>query len=268
MQFRQQALSKLQSSEDIDLPVRLARPRGWIALAVSLVVMALATGWAVTGAVSDTLEGPGILTHGQGSYVLQSPVAGQVTAVLAKEGSLLPAGTPLLRVRTARGETSVRTLAAGRLTGLDTAIGSVLGAGSDVASVERVRHADDPLTATLYLPAERGASVPRGAVVNLSVQSAPAGTYGTLRGRVLATGRTATSRRQVAAFLGSDDLAREFTRDGPPVAVQVRLDRSSGTPSGYAWSSPHGPPFHLTSMTPATGTVQLAARHPIDWLLP
>lgn len=268
MQFRQQALSKLQSAEDIDLPVRYARPQGWLALTVTLVVMAAACVWAVTGTVSNTLGASGILTHGQGSYVLQSPIAGQVTSVLAKEGSTLPAGAPLLKVRTPRGASVVRTLAAGRLTTLAVSIGSVLNTGADVASVERVRHKDDPLTATLFVPANRAASVPVGSAVDLSVSSAPTQTYGVLRGHVRAVGRTAQSRQQIGSFLGSEQLGEEFSKQGPPVAVTVRLDRSSASRSGYQWSSPEGPPFALASMTPADGTIHLAARHPIDWLLP
>ncbi|SDM98357.1 HlyD family efflux transporter periplasmic adaptor subunit [Streptomyces wuyuanensis] len=100
MQFRQRALSKLQSPEEIDLPVRFARPQGWLVLTVTVIAMAAATFWAINGSVSSTVRAPGILTHAQGSYVLQSPVAGQVTEVLAEEGKSLPAGAPLLRVRT------------------------------------------------------------------------------------------------------------------------------------------------------------------------
>ncbi|MEV0961526.1 HlyD family efflux transporter periplasmic adaptor subunit [Streptomyces sp. NPDC049910] len=100
MQFRQKALSKLQSPEEIDLPVRFARPQGWLVLTTTVVAMAAGGLWATTGSVSPTVRAPGILTHAQGSYVLQSPVAGQVTEVLAEEGSSLPAGAPLLRVRT------------------------------------------------------------------------------------------------------------------------------------------------------------------------
>jgi biotin carboxyl carrier protein len=100
VQFRQKALSKLQSPEEIDLPVRFARPQGWLVLTVTVIAMAAAAFWATNGSVSSTVRAPGILTHAQGSYVLQSPVAGQVTEVLAEEGKSLPAGTPLLRVRT------------------------------------------------------------------------------------------------------------------------------------------------------------------------
>lgn len=106
MQFRQKALSKLQSPEELDLPVRFARPQGRLVLAVTVVVMAAATFWALTGTVSAKLSAPGVLTHAEGAYVLQSPVAGQVTAVLAEEGALLPPAHPC--------STSVRSRATGR----------------------------------------------------------------------------------------------------------------------------------------------------------
>ena len=96
MQFRQQALTKLQSPEGLDLPVRFARPQGWLALSVTVVAMAAASVWAVGGSVTSTVAAPAVLTHGQGSYLLQSPVAGQVTAVLARPGQRLAADAPVL----------------------------------------------------------------------------------------------------------------------------------------------------------------------------
>ncbi|MBP0458491.1 HlyD family efflux transporter periplasmic adaptor subunit [Streptomyces montanisoli] len=269
MQFRQQALSKLQSPEELDLPVRLARPRGLLTLAVTLLAMAAGALWATTGYVDSTVSAPGILTYGQGSYVVQSPVAGQVTAVLAKEGGRVAADAPLVKVRRADGGTDVvRALAAGRVTSLAATIGSVVTTGADVAAVERTAHAHDPLMAMLYVPASGGASVAPGQPVDLTLPSVPEGTYGVLRGTVKAVGRTTRTRRQIAAFLGDDQLAARFTRGGQPVAVLVTLDASRSTKSGYAWSSPAGPPFALTSMTPADGSVRVARQHPAEWLLP
>ncbi|KUL38701.1 hypothetical protein ADL22_17505 [Streptomyces sp. NRRL F-4489] len=267
MQFRQQALSKLQSPEELDLPVRFARPQGWLVLAVTVLVMIGATVWAVTGTVTSTLTAPGILTHGHGSYVLQSPVAGQVTAVLADEGRPVAANAPLVRIRTAQGTTTVvRALAAGRLTGLVATIGSVVTTGADLASVEKTTGPRDPLTATVYVPAAGAATIPPGAAVDLTVASAPTQRFGVLRGHVAAVGRTAQSRQRISAFLGSAQLGEQFSRDGQPVAVLVRLDPAP-TASGYAWSTSGGPPFALDSMTQATAAVHLAAQHPIDWLL-
>ncbi|MFE7760786.1 HlyD family efflux transporter periplasmic adaptor subunit [Streptomyces sp. NPDC057438] len=268
MQFRQQALAKLQSPEELDLPVRFARPQGWLVLSVTVAAMAAASVWAVTGSVASTVSAPAVLTHGQGSYILQSPVAGQVTAVLARQGERLPAGAPVLRVATADGEKVVRSVAAGRVSALAATIGRIISTGADVAAIEKVADADDPLYATVYVPAESAASIPDDATVDLTVQSAPTQRYGVLRGHVKKVDRAAQTPQSIAAFLGDTQLGEQFTRKGRPVAVTVRLDRRASTESGYAWSSQDGPPFELTSMTMATGSIRLADERPVDWLLP
>ncbi|MEV5608525.1 HlyD family efflux transporter periplasmic adaptor subunit [Streptomyces sp. NPDC052225] len=266
MQFRQQALSKLQSPEALDLPVRLARPQGLLALAVTVVVMAAASAWAVTGSVSSTLKASGILTYGQGSYVLQSPVTGQVTGLYVREGRRVAAHAPLLKVRTERGDRVVRAIDAGRVTALVARMGSVVTTGADVATLERTSSAHDPLLALLYVPATSAANVPAGAPVDLTVPAAQS--YGVLRGTVKAVGRAAQTKRQVTDTLGDGDLAAQFTKGGSRVPVVVKLTKSAATTSGYAWSSQGGPPYALTSMTLATGAVHLAEQRPIDWLLP
>ena len=268
MQFRQQALAKLQSPEELDLPVRFARPQGWLVMSVTVVVMAAAAVWAVTGSVASTVSAPAILTHGQGSYILQSPVAGQVTQVIAKEGTQLPANSPVLKVRTSEGDSVVRTVAAGRLTALAATIGQIISTGANVAAVEKVAHASDPMYATVYVPAENAASIPGNAAVDLTLSSVPTQEYGVLRGHVKSVDRSAQSAQQIAAFLGDSQLGEQFTKDGRPVAVLVRLDKSKGTKSGYRWSSAEGPPFTLTSMTVASGSIRLADQRPVDWLLP
>ncbi|KKD09326.1 HlyD family efflux transporter periplasmic adaptor subunit [Streptomyces sp. WM6386] len=268
MQFRQQALAKLQSPEELDLPVRFARPQGWLALSVTVVVMAAASVWAVTGSVASTVSASAILTHGQGSYILQSPVAGQVTAVLAEEGEQLPANSPVLKVRTSQGDTVVRSVAAGRVTALAATIGQIIQTGANVAAVEKVAHTKDPLYATVYVPAENAASIPAHAAVDLTVSSVPTQEYGVLRGHVKSVERSAQSAQQISAFLGDSQLGEQFSKDGRPVAVLVKLDKASGTKSGYKWSSKDGPPFTLTSMTVATGSIRLADQRPVDWLLP
>ncbi|PWS52721.1 hypothetical protein DLE01_03235 [Streptomyces sp. FT05W] len=268
MQFRQQALSKLQSPEQLDLPVRFARPQGLLVLCVTVLVMAAACFWAVTGSVASTLDAPGILTHARGSYLLQSPVAGQITEVLADEGETLPRDSPLLKVRTDRGERVVRTIDAGRLTSVTATIGAVVTTGTDVASVERIDGADDPLVVLLYVSGGSASSVPVGASVDLTVQSVPSQQYGVLRGTVAAVGGAAQTQQQITRFLGDAQLGRQFSRGGRPLAVLVKLERSDSTKSGYRWSSADGPPYAIGSMTLATGSVRLADQRPIDWLLP
>lgn len=267
MEFRHKALAKLQSPEELDLPVRFARPQGRMALAVCVVVLAAAGVWAVTGRVSEKLTAPGVLTRAEGAYVLQSPLAGQVVRIRAQSGAYLPAGTPLLDVRTATGVRPVDTVAAGRVVALTTTIGAVIATGAGVATVERATKPGEPLVAMLYVPGGGAASVPVGAAVDLTVPSVP-GRYGVLRGHVEQVGRAALSAQQIAAFLGDAGLAQQFAAKGPAVAVEVRLDATTATRSGYRWSKGGGPPYELPAMTPVGAQLRLSAQRPLDWLLP
>ncbi|MFJ7956292.1 HlyD family efflux transporter periplasmic adaptor subunit [Streptomyces sp. NPDC096319] len=268
MQFRRNALSKLQSPEELDVPVRFARPQGRLVLAVTLVVMAAAGFWALTGTVTSKVSAPGLLTHAEGTYLLQSPVAGQVTEVLADEGRTVAPGASVLTVRTERGDRPVRAVAGGRVTVLHARLGSIVTTGADVATVERVTDPKAPLVAVLYPTGDTAATLRVGAAVDLGVQSAPRDRFGVLRGRVAAVGSTPQTQDRLRSFLGDPGLAARFARQGDPVAVLVTLDRSPATASGYAWSSADGPPQAPASGTPVIGSVHLAAQRPVDWLLP
>ncbi|WP_367125148.1 HlyD family efflux transporter periplasmic adaptor subunit [Streptomyces phytohabitans] len=268
MQLRQRALSKLEAPEELEIPVRLARPQGLLVLIVTVVFIAGAGVWATVGTISPKLNAPGILTYAQGSYVLQSPVAGQVVAVYAEEGKLLRKNAPVLKVRTETGERTVRAVAPGKVLSLAAKIGSVVTTGRDVATLESVKDPRDPLVALVYAPADKAADVPVGARVDLTVQSVPTQRFGVLRGKVKAVDRAPRSRKQITGFLGDEELAEQFSKDGPPVTVVVRLDTSDAGMSGYRWSSPPGPPFALGSMTLTRAALRLPDEHPVDWLLP
>ncbi|WP_037610312.1 HlyD family efflux transporter periplasmic adaptor subunit [Streptacidiphilus rugosus] len=270
MQFRQQALAKQQSADDLDVPAHLARPQGRLVLAVTAAVVAAACFWAVAGTVASKLSVPGVLIHAGGDYTLQSPVAGQVVAVFAGAGDTLAEGSPLLEVRPGQGQKvqTVRTVAAGRLTALAAGLGTVVETGSALATVERVSSPAEPLVAVLYTPAGTAASIPVGATVDVTVQSVPAQQYGVLRGRVLAVGTGPQTEQQITGFLGSAELGRQFSAEGEPVAVVVGLERSGRTRSGYVWSSTQGPPYPLRSEVLVSAAVQVATEHPVSWILP
>src|SRR4051812_23823422 len=100
MQFRQKALAKLQNPEELDVPLRFARPQGWLVLAVLAAVVLAGGGWAVTGSLPRKVTAQGILTHLDGSFTLQSPYSGQVTSVFVSQGGTFPNGTPMAAVKT------------------------------------------------------------------------------------------------------------------------------------------------------------------------
>ena len=227
MQFRQQALAKLQSPEELDLPVRFARPQGWLVLPSRSPSMAAASVWAVTGSVTSTVGAPAILTHGEGSYVLQSPVAGQVTAVLAKEGERLPANSPVLKVRTADGRhrrphgrrgPAHRAGRHHRADHLAPARTSPPWRRSPTPPIRCTpRSTSRPRTRPPFPRRRRGPDGPVGAHPAVRRAARPCEVGGPL-GPV---------GQQIAGSSGTASCGEQFTKDGRPVAVLVRLDKSS-----------------------------------------
>lgn len=268
MQFRQKALAKLESPEELDVPVRFARPQGRLVLAVTVVLMGVGAWWAVTGTVQPRVTVAGALTHGEGGFTVQSPYPGQVGAVYAKQGATLPRGAAVLSV-TAGGTTrTVRMPAAGRVTTVRAGIGAVVATGADLVDVERIDSPSDPLLAVLWAPQSTAAAIPRGAAVDLTVAGVPAHPDGTLSGTVLSVGGTPQTRADIGDFLGDPDLAQELDPRGELLPVVVTLRRSAATRSGYAWSEGPGPVAPPPSTTPVSASVRLAAQHPVDWILP
>lgn len=268
MQFRQKALAKLESPEELDVPVRFARPQGRLVLAVTVVAMGVGAWWAVTGTVQPRVTAVGALTHGEGGFTVQSPYPGQVGTVYAKQGATLPRGAAVLSVTDGTTTRTVRMPAAGRVTTVGARIGAVVATGADLVTVERIDGPDDPLLAVLWMPQSTAVTIPRGAGVDLTVAGVPAHPYGTLNGTVVSVGGTPQTQGDIGDFLGDPELAQELDPHGAQVPVVVALRRSAASRSGYAWSGGPGTPGAPRSSTPVSASVRLAAQHPVDWMLP
>jgi HlyD family secretion protein len=72
--FRQSALDRLSSPEQLDRLMRITDPRGWIALAAIWALLLVAGVWSVVGRIPTTLVGHGILLTSGG--ILEAEVRG------------------------------------------------------------------------------------------------------------------------------------------------------------------------------------------------
>lgn len=267
MQFREEALATLEAPEELDLPIRLTRPRVWLALtALGLAVLAGLV-WAVVGVLPQQAGANGVLMYPQGSYRLQSTATGVLGQVLVTPGQFVPAGAPVVRVAVDRKTQDVVATASGKVTDVLVQPGQPVTAGTPLALIERVSGQDDRLVAALYLPGADAAAVRPGQQVDIDVESAPARTFGALRGTVVSVEQTPQTKTQMMTFLSDNALVDKFAADGPTVQVVVELQRAD-TPSGYEWSTGSGPPFQIACRTTLTAAIRLPSLKPIQLVLP
>jgi HlyD family secretion protein len=93
--FRQAALDRLSSPEQLDRLMHVTTPRGWMALAGMGLVLAFALVWAVFGRLSTTITGTGILLSSEGIREVEVLGSGVVTEMRVAVGQRVSRGDTL-----------------------------------------------------------------------------------------------------------------------------------------------------------------------------
>ena len=90
--FRQAALDRLSSPEQLDQLMRVTTPKGWIALVALCSVLLAATLWSVMGRIPTTISGGGVLIKSGGIYDIDVLGAGVVSALHVVVGDEVEVG--------------------------------------------------------------------------------------------------------------------------------------------------------------------------------
>jgi multidrug resistance efflux pump len=267
--FRQVALERLSSPEQLDQLIQVTTPRGWLALLALIGLIVTVVGWSFSDTIPTQLIGRGILIRGGQVPQVLAPVAGLVDQLLVQVGDEVRQGQVIARVRPgdnpAGPPTDVVSLYAGRVVELAATRGSVLPAGGAVASLEAL---DKPLEAVIYMPAASGKNVRPGLDVQVSPANLSREEYGFMRGKVRSVATFPASFGAMMLVLGNEQLVHEFLADGTPIEVRIDLEPDATTPSGYRWSSSAGPSAAVNSGTLCDATITLSEQHPIELVFP
>lgn len=145
-------------------------------------------------------------------------------------------------------------------------MGDVVRNGQPMLSVEVN---EGVLEAVIYLPPDSNAKLLKpGMPAQVSPATAKKERYGYLVGKVVAVSQYPSTEQGMLSLFNNPALVRELTRNGPPLAVEVQLEKDAVTRSGYRWSSNTGSRVELTSGTLASGTFVVERKRPIGLLIP
>lgn len=267
MEFRVKALARMRAPDEIDTPITLASPRGWIAVFVVAIVIVGAAVWAFAGSLPITVSASGLLSDPQGISMLQSPVSGMVRDVLVAPGAQISAGQTVAEIQSGQQEQPVISPFGGLVVGLDASTGQVVGAGGTVLTVERTHGPGDQMVALLFVPTSAAAEMAPGMEADISVSSAPSAAFGLLQGKVAAVSHFPLDAASMNNLLGGDSALSGYTSSGAPWLVTVDLTPRAGSPSGFAWTSTEGPPGPLDPLTSVSATVSLGSQSPVSFVL-
>src|SRR5688572_12610742 len=138
--YRKEAMQRVSSPEQLDALMTVTNPVGWLALVITLVVVATVVGWGFLGLLPVVTHAPGILIHPGRVKGVFSLVAGQVVELTVDVGEPVAAGQVVARIqpsqafpRTARMD--ILATEAGTVSDLLVRTGSVVTAGQRLANL-------------------------------------------------------------------------------------------------------------------------------------
>lgn len=162
------------------------------------------------------------------SRTVVSPHSGRVLEVLVDRGNVVSPGTPILNL--------------------------------ELASAD--------LQAILFVPASTGKKVLQGMKVRVSPSTVKREEFGAILGTVVRVAEFPSTARGMTRLLGNEALVERLMQAGPPIQVDVALERDPRTPTGYRWSSSQGPSLEISSGTLANGSVVVREDRPISLVIP
>lgn len=142
---------------------------------------------------------------------------------------------------------------------------SLVSAGQKLMVIEK---GGPRLDALLYVPADSGKEIKLGMEVRLSPSTAKKEEYGSLIGTVIQVDDSPENEAALSHRLGNADLARVFTKGGPPLQLLVRIKPGARGPESYAWTSRRGEEIELASTTLVEGQVTVKSGRPIGLFIP
>jgi pyruvate/2-oxoglutarate dehydrogenase complex dihydrolipoamide acyltransferase (E2) component len=257
--FRRAALERLSSPERLDELIEVTTPRLWLVLFGACMLLLAAVGWGFYGSVPTVVRGQGILIRDASLQTVDASDAGQVKDLLVRVGDDVQRDQVVARLFQAAENRTVMVTSpyAGRVLEVRVTEGNVIASGTPLLSLEQPGRS---LEAILYLAPVDAKKVAPRMPVQLSPASVKREEYGLLLGRVTTVGAFPATVAGMQRVLGSEELAKSLSANGPPIEVRVELERNAATYSGYQWTSTLGSlAAVVATWLPADWTAALAA---------
>lgn len=268
--FRQTALERLSSPEQLDLLMQITSPRAWIILFGLILLLGTLVVWGFVGSIPIVVTGEAILLRGGASITsIAAPVSGLLNDIYVNVKDTVVFNQPIARIQQNDGTTqAILSAASGRVIEILASSGDFLTQGETLLVIEPTGD-DTDLQAIIYLSATDGKKVTPGMQVQIQPVTVRAEEVGVMLGWVVSVGEFPESTRSMMQILQNEDLVDYFFNStiGAPIEIRADLIPSRKTPTGYKWTTPLGPDTEIQSATLAQATIIIREQAPINLIL-
>ncbi|MEP6621529.1 MAG: NHLP bacteriocin system secretion protein [bacterium] len=170
--------------------------------------------------------------------------------------------------RQLRGGTEVVATYGGRVLEVMADRGSLVSPGEPLLTVSLSGRAVRDLEAVIFIPSVEGKRVRPGMTIQIAPATVKQEEFGLMVGKVTYVSDFPATAKGMQRVLKNDRLAGTLAGNDAPYELHADLVIDPSTASRYKWTSSKGPPVQIQSGTIATGSVEVAARRPIEMVIP
>ena len=271
--FRKKAMATLATPEQLDTLLCVTTPVAWLALLAAAILTVVTVVWAWFGSLAVTVTGPGVLLPVGGLHPAPSLQAGLLTEVVVQRDQVVKNNSVVARLQpsldNASNRVEVSVAHGGRVLEILARPGQYVDQGQNLAILCEPGAA---MECVAYFAFDQGDKLAPGLPARISPSNAEEDIYGSLIGTVVSVSPYPANRKEMEAVLADSQLVDLFlsgtTFQQAPLEVRIRMNQELSDPSGYAWTSGHGPGRALRSGTSCQIQVVTDYVRPAELALP
>lgn len=271
--FRKEAMEEVISPDELNQAIKITnRKTHYLVLAIVIFLIA-STLWGFYGSVPITIQGSGIIMPEGGVHYIIPHHQGMIKSILVEAGHYIRTGDTICTLETTddRGYskiTDIKSTINGRISEVRSLEGDFVESDEKIMSVVPSLQGNEILKAIIFVSVDQGKSLSPGLDVHIQPTNINKEEYGFIKGVVKGVSMYPVSRQRMLALLGTDALVSRFSDGQVVLEVQVDLNLSSLTISGYQWSTPNGSPFKIYEGTLCNSDFILEVKKPIQLVVP
>jgi HlyD family secretion protein len=146
--------------------------------------------------------------------------------------------------------------------------GDIFKEGSTFLIIENDDYQSDQIVALAYVNANEGKKIRPGMKVQVAPSTIPPEEYGYMVGTVEYISKYTLTQAGMNRVLRNEKVVEEFSKEGLPMVVQIKMEHDSTTFSRYKWTTRKGPASEILSGTLMQAKVIAEEKKPISFILP
>lgn len=305
--FREGAVDRLSSPDQLDKLMVVVSPKGWLALICFAGLVIASIIWTFLGSIPIEVEGKGILLTERGLFSLSSTSGGVIAELPVSIGSWVKKDDILAKVYDSKALQEIKTqevkleelvaqgdaakvkdqneliadlrknvptlniyaYETGKIIELDVSPGDYIDQGALLGWALYPLEDEQTLVCHSYFKISEGEQVFAGMQAKMGLESVDVQSFGYLEGEVAFVSSFPVSDKDLSKIIRNPQLVTYIKQGAPTViAVHVKPKIDTSTASGYAWSSKKGPNEFVKSGTICNVKVVVENRKPISYLFP